>query len=732
MKKVNNLLSACTENLSTEEVPDMSMSEQPVEDQPVSDEQLNAVMEELNRYIAVVDNISHEVAQNEVNIANLVGSPRPEVVMSPDGEFLAEISPEIQPTVSPSDNIGVVIPLEIAEQNNKVYQNAAGQLNYTGDNAIDQMREDLEIQYNPISMESSRVSPLILYRAHTEGLKETLSKFIEKIKEMIKWIFARLKDAGHSLLLLFEKFNGTKDKLIAKFKEGQSKEKKFKDGVLLSSDTLLTMLTDYPDNLDIALNLQFNVLQPYTKQFIDAYNSGNSKTLDSIINKAKDDLISNRNKEGENFLTKIGVKGTDGFICIVRPGQILKLNLDSSIWSVEKEEIQIDDNLRKKLMGNARPDGMWDDALLYLNALKKVEQVSKNYIKLSNQCKNEDATLLANLNKVEENFINQIKFIYSILKFKKTILDSVLFTPRAIISACTEIYKSIEIKQPNGDYSVMTLPKPVGESYRDLFIPCQEFFGLFGNKSENKLAEYDVVDVILMSKFFEKSYLSKIKSYFDNGAKNLLLLLTNSNKEINADGSKFSKWEKEVKKASEENFKKSTEFSKYSNESLVSLGVDRKIAQNISSGEGNLLGIGVYNYGKDKFYSGLVVKDYSSFSEIDINMADIRHGYNSLSSNEKIKLIDDAMKKLNSIVLDGSLNIWKSYKEIYNRFDSGEWGEYDDNLNSELDWFWAANDSQAVFFDLDVYFDKGEMISMFKNILEEEKIAISGGNNLNK
>lgn len=517
MEKINKLLNVCMEDFSPSEIPDSNTQFET--NQPVSDEQFEAVMEELNRYITVADNISHEIAQNEVNIANIVGSPRPEVVMSPDGEFLADVSPDIQPTISSSDNIGVVIPLEIAEQNNKVYQNAAGQLNYVGDDAIDQMREDLEIQYNPVSMESVRMSPLMLYRAHTEGLKETLSKFIEKIKEMIKWIFARLKDVGHNLILLFEKFNGTKDKLIAKFKEGQKKEKKFKDGVTLSSDTLLTMLTDYPDNLDIALNLQFNVLQPYTKQFMDAYSSGNSETLNNIINKAKDELINNRNKEGENFLTKIGVKGTDGFICIVRPGQILKLNVESSIWSVDKEDIKISDDLRKKLMSDAKPDGMWEDALLYLKTLGKVEQISKNYIKLSNQCKSEDTALLVNLNKVEENFINQIKFIYSVLKFKKTILDSVLFTPRAIISACTEIYKSIEVKQPNGDYSVMSLPKPVGESF-DMFI-SQEFFGFSKKmKIESNIDFESSMDVREISRHYSSvdnlKKLINVSSIFEN------------------------------------------------------------------------------------------------------------------------------------------------------------------------------------------------------------------------
>lgn len=723
MEKINKLLNVCMEDFSPSEIPDSNTQFET--NQPVSDEQFEAVMEELNRYITVADNISHEIAQNEVNIANIVGSPRPEVVMSPDGEFLADVSPDIQPTISSSDNIGVVIPLEIAEQNNKVYQNAAGQLNYVGDDAIDQMREDLEIQYNPVSMESVRMSPLMLYRAHTEGLKETLSKFIEKIKEMIKWIFARLKDVGHNLILLFEKFNGTKDKLIAKFKEGQKKEKKFKDGVTLSSDTLLTMLTDYPDNLDIALNLQFNVLQPYTKQFMDAYSSGNSETLNNIINKAKDELINNRNKEGENFLTKIGVKGTDGFICIVRPGQILKLNVESSIWSVDKEDIKISDDLRKKLMSDAKPDGMWEDALLYLKTLGKVEQISKNYIKLSNQCKSEDTALLTNLNKVEENFINQIKFIYSVLKFKKTILDSVLFTPRAIISACTEIYKSIEIKQPNGDYSVMSLPKPVGESF-GMFISQEGFFDfLKKNKKEEtkeEQAKMDIISAMVISNFYTPDNFKSIKMFCDNSARKCRELLINSNKDLNSgDDKAFSKWDKAIDKEIENYVKEASKLSKRPIEFLKSIGVSSQYISKLQS-YGSIISLTkvLFKGHHDATICAVVVLNDGNMTELRLDDNVLNNGFESLTQSKKDSLIKMCASKMNSIDYTGGKTVWESYRKLYNEFSDGEFGEYDDNLNNKLCWFWDAAEQGVGDFSLDYEYTIDEVKSMVSKAYSEE------------
>lgn len=257
----------------------------------------------------------------------------------------------------------------------------------------------------------------------------------------------------------------------------------------------------------------------------------------------------------------------------------------------------------------------------------------------------------------------------------------------------------------------------------------QEFFGLFGSKKEEEKKQkgYDVIDVLIITNFFNKTYLSKIKSYFDIGAKKVSELLTKTNNEINKNGDSFSKCEEEVDKATKEYFDKSSEFGKHTFDFLTKIGVDKTYVKALTGNtDETILAFAVHNYGNEVYYSALCSKSNGGFDEENFSIDALRHGYQSLPSSSKLKLLEEASKSLTSLDLTGSTGIWKSFKEVGKRFDKGEWGEWDDNLNDKLDWYWAAQDSQAVFFDLDVKYTKEEIISMMKETLEGEKEKIKG------
>lgn len=449
---------------------DMDMSGSNSQTPEFNSENMTAAMEEVETYLGLAEHLQDEISQNEVNIATIVGGEVPKAILSPDGEFLANVNTEISPTIDKSDDLDKIIPLEIADQNNRILQNAAGQLNYVEDNRLEELKEEFDVKQDYITMEHARISPLHMFRVHTEGLKEFFGKIIEKIKEIINWIQSKLKNIGHDLLLVFEEIFKVRDGLIKKFKEGSDKEKRLKEGAKFSNSTVLTMLTDFPANLDTAINLQLNVLQPYTKQFIEAYQKKDDMRLDTLMKKAREDLLAKKNKDGENFLTKLGIKNTEGFICIVRPGQILKLDLSGDMWSVAREDVEVPEDVLDKLMKQVKVDVLWDDALEYLGSLDKVDRVCKDFIKLLNTGVHGDSAFIDQVYKDgETNLISKLKFYLNITKFKQTILTCVISTPRAIYSACKDIYKNVEIKQPDGDYSVMTLPKPATESFLGFF-----------------------------------------------------------------------------------------------------------------------------------------------------------------------------------------------------------------------------------------------------------------------
>lgn len=694
------------------------MSDAPGQDQGAATDMggVEAAMEELQTYIGLAENLQEEISQNEVNIANIVQGDVPSAILSPDGEFLAEVNTELSPTITSGDKIEDIIPLEIQDQNNRIFSNGAGQFNYTV-NEVDDLKEDLGVSQDYVTLEHARISPLHMYRVHTESLKEVFSKIIEKIKEVLMWIQSKLKNIGHDLLLVFEEIFKVRDGLIKKFKEGSDKEKRLKDGGKFKGSTVLTMLTDYPGNLDTAIELQTNVLQPYTKQFIEAYQKKDDMRLDTLMKKAREDLLAKKNKDGENFLSKLGIKNTEGFICIVRPGQILKLDVSGDMWSVVKEDIDVPEDVLEKLMNQVKVDVLWDDALEYLNALTKVDRVSRDFMKLLNTVTASDVRFVEEIGKNKENNITkQFKFYYNIMRFKQSILTCVISTPRAIYSACKDIYANIEIKQPNGDYSVMALPKPATESFFDFFKK---------KKTDGEIKNpYGVVESLIISTFFNKNYLSKMKNFLDKGAKEVEDLLNKTNKELASDSSSFSKLEEVVKKANDSYFNASLNFNKEVINFLKSMNVSKEYIDSLSS-SCSLLSMGVHAYDRDTFYTVLRMDEYGNIRDDQFNITEIRNGYLSLPVNTKLKLLESLEKNLPSLDLSDKSNVWKAYKAVKMKFDKGTWGEYDNNLNDRLGWFWACEESPGVYFELDCNFTAIEIINMIKETIEKEKSKLS-------
>lgn len=286
MGKVNFLLNVHMEDyLSGNDNSIDSGRELMNEDLDADDKFINAAMEDLEKYTSIADNIAYEISQNEVNISNLVGSPRPETIVSSTGEFLGKISGDVSPSIDKGDDVSAIIPLEICDQNNRLCQNVAGQLGYSGPDGLDKMKSDLGITYNPVSMESARLSPLHAYRIHTEGLKEILSIMAKKIKDFIRMLIESIKKFFSMAASIFKRT----EKDIKDQEKNLSKGKfDVKDPSVASGNTKLYAKSDVinvVESNDERLSGLSEVVKKFTGEVKD------DLTLDGLVKVVKEIIL---------------------------------------------------------------------------------------------------------------------------------------------------------------------------------------------------------------------------------------------------------------------------------------------------------------------------------------------------------------------------------------------------------------------------------------------------------
>lgn len=251
----------------------------------------------------------------------------------------------------------------------------------------------------------------------------------------------------------------------------------------------------------------------------------------------------------------------------------------------------------------------------------------------------------------------------------------------------------------------------------------QEFFGkLFGGskKEEDKKKSLSQIEAMIISYFFTKDKLSSYKKFADNVGSINEKLLVSSNKELNTsdDDKAFKKWQDTIQKEINNVIKSADGLDKDVMNFLKLINGKSKDIDELHKEGGKCLFLTTGPIIDGEGYIQVAsINPNGEVSDRQITVSELTEGFNNLNENKKAEILNKLFSNISKLDLEDSVGVWKKFDELYDRFNDGEFGDYDDNLNDKLTWFWGVCDQSNSDVKIARHTPKEEILSSLENLL---------------